>query len=145
MGKKRKVVQRKSYEFINTWKDRTHYLEDPVILRQALDHYETWKRRHGADGDEGYYFWLRTQQKQVDPGLKARFNKIEEFSKKIENDSQFFHLRVARISPGDQKRFLEHESLTKYRHFLERIFAEARYHLSEAEEKILNLKSSTSY
>ncbi len=145
MGKKRKVIERKSYEFINAWKDRTDYLEDPAVLRKALDHYEAWKHSFGSDGDEGYYFWLRSQQDQNDPALKAKLNKIEDFSKKIENDIQFFYLRVARIKPEHQQRFLEHETLRKYRHYLERIFAEARYHLSEPEEKIMNLKSSTSY
>jgi len=145
MEEKRKIVEQKSYEFINAWKDRADYLIDPEVLKQALDHYEEWKRGYGADGDEGYYFWLRTQQDQNDPKLKAKYNKIEEFSKKIENDSQFFHLRIARIKPEHQKKFIEHASLGKYRHFLERIFAEARYHLSEPEEKIMNLKSATSY
>ncbi len=145
MEENRRAVERKSYAFIDAWKDRTDYLEDPVVLRRALDQYEEWKRSYGTDGDEGYYFWLRTQQDQNDPKLKARYNKIEEFSKKIENDSQFFHLRIARIKPADQKKFLEHGSLEKYRHFLERIFAESRYHLSEPEEKIMNLKSATSY
>jgi oligoendopeptidase F len=145
MEEKRRILEQESYAFINTWKDRTDYLEDPLVLRQALDHYESWKRRHGTDGDEGYYFWLRTQQDQNDPKLKARLNKIEEFSKKIENDSQFFHLRIARIKPEEQKKFLRHDALKRYRHFLERIFAESRYHLSEPEEKILNLKSATSY
>ncbi len=145
MGKKRRVLERESYAFINTWKDRKDYLEDPVVLRQALDHYEAWKRLYGTDGDEGYYFWLRTQQDQNDPRLKARFNMVEEFSKKIEHDSQFFHLRIARIKPGAQERFLQHDALRRYRHFLERIFAESRYHLSEPEEKVLNLKSATSY
>jgi oligoendopeptidase F len=145
MHEKRTQVLKKSYEFINAWKDRTDYLEDPVVLRAALDHYESWKRRYGSDGDEGYYFWLRSHQNQNDPKIKAGFNKIEEFSKKIENDGQFFHLRIARIRPELQRNFLDHGSLAKYRHFLERIFAESRYHLSEPEEKILNLKSSTSY
>ena len=111
MEEKRKFVEQKSYEFINAWKDRADYLEDPEVLGQALDQYEAWKRRYGTDGDEGYYFWLRTQQDQNDPKLKAKFNKIEEFSKKIENDSQFFYLRIARIKPEKQKTFLEHESL----------------------------------
>ena len=142
--KSRKLVEKKSHAFINAWKDRTDYLEDPVILRRALDQYESWKRQYGTDGDEGYYFWLRTHQDQNNPKVKARFNKIDEFSKKLENESQFFYLRIARIQPERQKRFLEHEGLAKYRHFLERIFAEARYHLSEPEEKILNLKSATS-
>ncbi len=145
MEQKRKLVGRKGREFINAWKDRTDYLEDPAALRLALDQYESWKRLYSSDGDEGYYFWLRTQQDQIAPKLKARFNKIEEFSKKIENDIQFFYLRIGTIKPEAQRRFLEHEGLAKYRHYLERIFAEARYHLSEPEEKILNLKSSTSY
>ena len=140
----RKLVEKKSYEFINAWKDRTDYLEDPAILRQALDQYESWKRQYYTDGNEGYYFWLRIHQDQNDPKLKARFNKIDEFSKKLENESQFFYLRIARIKPELQKRFIEYEGLAKYRHFLERIFAESRYHLSEPEEKILNLKSATS-
>ncbi len=100
MEKKRKRVEKQSYQFINAWKDRTDYLEDPVVLRKALDQYEAWKGRCGTDGDEGYYFWLRTQQDQNDPKLKAQFNKVEAFSKKIENDSQFFYLRIARIKPG---------------------------------------------
>jgi oligoendopeptidase F len=140
----RKLVEKKSYAFINTWKDRSDYLEDPAILRQALDQYEAWRRKYGTDGDEGYYFWLRSHQDQNDPKLKALFNKIDEFSKKLENDSQFFYLRIARIQPELQKRILEHEGLAKYRHFLARIFAESRYHLSEPEEKVLNLKSATS-
>ncbi len=140
----RKRVEKKSYEFINAWKDRTDYLEDPAILRQALDQYEFWKRQYYTDGDEGYYFWLRIHQDQNDPKLKARFNKIDEFSKKLENESQFFYLRIARIKPELQKRFIAYEGLARYRHFLGRIFAESRYHLSEPEEKILNLKSATS-
>jgi hypothetical protein len=50
MEEKRKIVEEKSYEFINTWKDRTDYLEDPLVLRRALDHFETWKRSYGTDG-----------------------------------------------------------------------------------------------
>ncbi len=142
---KRKIVEQKSYEFINRWKNRKDYLRDPAILKQAFDEYEEWKRNYGTDGSEGYYFWLRTMQDQNNPDLKAKFNKIENFSKKIENDIQFFHLRIAKISRKYQKKFLEYDGLKDYKHFLERIFAESRYLLSEPEEKILNLKTSTSY
>jgi oligoendopeptidase F len=137
-------VEKKSYKFINKWKERTDYLRDPFVLKTALDEYERWKRKYGTDGGPGYYFWLRTQQDQNDPVLRARFNRIEEFGRKIENDIQFFYLRLAKIPLKRQKRFLEHNSLKKYRHFLERIFAESRYLFSEPEERILNLKSSTS-
>lgn len=145
MEKKRSVVKQKSYEFINRWKDRTDYLKDPTILRQALDEYERWIRLYGTDGDEGYYFWLRTAQDQNNPDLKGKFNKIDEFGKKIANDIRFFYLRLSKIPRKRQNLFLKHPSLSKYKHYLERIFIEARYILSEPEEKILYLKSTPAH
>ncbi|MCC6347144.1 MAG: M3 family oligoendopeptidase, partial [Nitrospirales bacterium] len=121
------------------------YLEDPLVLRKALDAYEEWLHRSGTDGDEGYYFWLRSQQDENNPVLKARLNKIEDFGRRIQNDIQFFHLRLGKIPPGRQKRFLDARELKDYRHFLDRIFAEAKYLLTEEEERILNLKAATSY
>jgi oligoendopeptidase F len=141
----RKAVEEKSYAFINRWKNRSDYLEDPAILKQAMDEYEAWKRDCGTDGNEGYYFWLRTSQDQNDPGLKAKFNKIEQFSKKIENDIQFFYLRIAKIPKEQQQKFLDYAGLLNCRHYLERIFAESKYLLTEPEETILNLKNPTSH
>ncbi len=141
----RKAVERKSYSFINKWENRKDYLKEPAVLRKALDEYEEWRRNYGTDGNAGYYFWLRTQVDRNDPELKAKFNKIEEFSRRLENDIQFFHLRIAKIPKASQPVFLKYKGLGKYRHFLERIFVEAEYMLSEKEEKILNLKAKTSY
>jgi oligoendopeptidase F len=143
--RKRKIVQQKSYAFVNTWKGRTDYLRNPAILLKALDEYEKWRRYYGSEGDEGYYFWLRTSQNQNDPVLKAKFNLIEEFSKKIQNDIQFFSLRIAKIPYRFQQKFIRYPGLQKYRHYLERLFAESKYLLSEPEERILNLKSPSSY
>jgi oligoendopeptidase F len=145
MEEKRRLLEKKSYGFINKWRGRNDYLRDPSILRKALDEYDEWKRLCGSEGDEGYYFWLRTTQDQNDPKLKAKFNQIEHLSKKIENDIQFFYLRIAKIPVKQQKRFLEYAGLKAYKHVLDRIFAESKYLLSEPEEKILNLKSPTSY
>jgi oligoendopeptidase F len=145
MEKKRTVVKQKSYEFINRWKNRTDYLNNPTVLRQALDEYERWIRLYGTDGDEGYYFWLRTTQDQNNPDLKAKFNKIDEFSKNIGNDIRFFYLRLSKIPRKRQNLFLNHPSLSKYKHYLERIFIESRYILSEPEEKILYLKSTPAH
>src|SRR4030043_293947 len=145
IARKRKFVEQKSYAFINTWKGRTDYLKDPALLKKALDEYEAWKKSYGSEGDEGYYFWLRTSQNQNDPVLKAKFNLIEQFSKKIQNDIQFFYLRIAKIPERHQKRVIQYPGLKEYRHYLERLFAESKYLLSEPEEKIMNLKSPSSY
>ena len=106
MVKRRKEVEKANYAFINKWKERKDYLGDAKVLKEALDEYETLAENFGTTGDEGYYLWLRTQQDQNDSKLKAKFNKLEEFSKKIENDIQFFTLRLARIPVEQQKIFL---------------------------------------
>jgi oligoendopeptidase F len=141
----KKTIRKRSYAFIDRWSRRRDYLKHPAVLAQALGEYERWMRECGTDGNPGYYFWLRTQVDRNNTELKAGFNKIDEFSKKIGNDIQFFPLRIAKLPRSLQKKFLEYDGLRKYRHFLERIFAESRFLLSEPEEKIMNLKSATSY
>lgn len=145
MADARKTVESESYKFINKWKDRKDYLNDPAVLKEALDEYEVWLRNYGTDGKEANYFQLRTSQDQNSPKLKAKFNQIQEFSNKIFNNIQFFPLRLARIDKDAQKKFLDFPGLRDYRHFLERIFAESKYLLSEPEEKIMNLKSMPAY
>lgn len=140
-----RVVERESYRFIRKWKSRRDYLSDPSVLCDALKEYDRWKGCFGADGDAGYYFWLRAEQDQNNPDLKARLNKVEEFSRKIENDIQFFHLRLAKIPRKKRNSFLRCRGLRRYRHFLENIWAESKYLMSEREEKILNVKMPTSY
>ncbi|HYA32068.1 MAG TPA: M3 family oligoendopeptidase [Thermodesulfovibrionales bacterium] len=145
MEQKRKLVEKTSAAFIAKWKTRRDYLKDTGMLRKALDEFEVWNRHYGTDGDEGYYFMLRTQQDQNDPALRAKYNKIEEFSRRIYNDIQFFHLQISKIPQRHQQKFLDAAPLRKYRHFLERIFAESRYLLSEPEERIMTLKAQTSH
>ncbi len=145
MAEARKIVERESYRFINKWRDRVDYLENPAVLAEALNEYEAWRRNYATDGKEGNYFNLRTAQDQNNPKLKAKFSKIQDFSNKILNDIQFFILKVARIDKALQGKFLEFPGLKEYRHFLEKIFAESKYLLSEPEEKIMNLKSAPAY
>ncbi|MBU3965674.1 M3 family oligoendopeptidase [Patescibacteria group bacterium] len=145
MAEARKIVERESYKFINKWRDRADYLENPAVLRQALDEYENWLKFYGTDGKEGNYFHLRASQDQNSSKLKAKFNQVQEFSNKILNDIQFFLLRVSRIDIELQKKFLEFEGLKDYKHFLEKIFSESKYLLSEPEEKIMNLKVLPAY
>lgn len=145
MAEDRKKVESESYKFINKWASRKDYLENPAVLKEALDEYEIWQRNYGTDGKIANYFHLRTSQDQNNPKLKAKLNQIQEFSNKVFNDIQFFSLRIARIDKTAQKKFLDFSGLKSYKHFLEKIFSESRYLLTEPEEKILNLKSAPAY
>ncbi len=143
--KKRKEIEEANYRFITKWRGRRDYLSRPAILKEALDEYDLILRDYGTDGDEGYYFWLRSQLDQTDPEIKARLNKIEDFSNKIQNDIQFFYLNICKIPKHLQPSFLSYKGLKPYRHFLERAFREAKYLLSDREERILNLKAAPAY
>lgn len=142
---KREKIKEENYKFINKWKNKTDYLENPAVLKEALDEYEKLNRFYGVSGNEGFYFHLRTAQDQNNPKLKAKFNSTENFELKISNDIQFFEHNIARISNEKQNLFLNFDGLKNYKHFLERLFVRAKYLLSDSEEKILNLKQSSAY
>lgn len=138
-------VERENTKFVKQWKDRDDYLTKPQMLRQALDQYEALNRNFGTGGNAGYYVWLRYQLNQNDSALKGKLNKVEEFSIKMANQIQFFILKLSRISKSQQFKFLFNSQLSVYKHFLERLFAMSPYLLSDAEEKIINLKSQPAY
>ena len=143
--KKREKVLEETNKFVEKWKDRKDYLENPKVLKAAIDEYENWNRFYGAVSSENYYFDLRYTVNQSDPKIKGRVNQAEELSQKLQNEIQFFELRVAKIDAKHQKKFLNYKPLAPYKHFLEKLFEAQKHLLSEPEEKIMNLKSSTSY
>jgi oligoendopeptidase F len=143
--KKRGEIEAANYRFINKWRVRKDYLTKPAVLKEALDEYDFILRNYGTDGDEGYYYWLRSQLDQTDPEIKAKVNKIEDFSNRIQNDIQFFYLNICKIPKRLQQSFLSYKGLRPYRHFLERAFRESRYLLSDKEERVINLKNAPAY
>lgn len=138
-------IRKATDSFISKWETNNEYLSDQNKLLEALIDYENWANAHGASGNVGYYFSLKTALDENDPIIKAKFNKIIDFATKIENDMQFFEMRIAKIQQEQQKTFLESELLLPYKHFLKKLFEESKYLLTEPEEKILNLKSITSH
>lgn len=139
------TVKRANYRFINKWRERDDYLRDPQILRQALDEIEKINETYGLTGKYGYYFSLRSAQDENNPKLKGRLNQISETATKIENDIQFFELKLAKVSAKKQKEFLRTPELKPYHHLLLKMFQNAKYLLTEAEEKIMNLKADPAH
>ncbi|MBA3724026.1 MAG: M3 family oligoendopeptidase [Candidatus Levybacteria bacterium] len=145
IAQNREAVEKANKKFVSKWSKREDYLSDPKVLKTALDEYEKLLRNFGTDGNEGYYFWLRSQQDQNDQAIKAKFAKVLDFSTKLQNELQFFELRLAKVAKAKQKVFLKDPQLKPYKHYLEKIFRQADYLLSEAEEKIMNLKSDPAH
>ncbi len=140
ISKQRESIEKENKKFVKKWSANDSYLTDASVLKKALDEYELLIRKYGTDGNEGYYFWLRSQQDQNDQQIKAKFAKVLDFSNKLRNELQFFELKLAKISKAKQKEFLKDKALNSYKHYLEKIFRQGEYVLSDEVEKVLNLK-----
>jgi oligoendopeptidase F len=140
----RNAITKASKAFASKWRDRTDYLEDPKLLKETLDEYEAWGRENG-NGIEYYYFHLRASLDSVSPEIKAGEGQAREFLIDIENQIQFFSLNIAKIPAEKQSVILGYPDLQTYKHWLEQVFANAKYTLCEAEEKIINLKSTSAH
>ncbi len=134
-------AEEETEKFVKKWKKNNQYLNDPDTLKKALDEYEKYLRFFGAAYNVRYFFHLLTSLDQNNTSLKAKENKIIEFSKNLENKIQFFEINLSKIDTKKQKIFLNNKSLKPYKHFLEKLFIRGKHTLSEAEEKIINLKS----
>jgi len=145
ISKERELNRKKVLAFAKKWRLNKKYLTDSGTLKKALDEYEILMRTYGTGAREEYYFALRTGQDEASPELKAKYNKVEEFSKKLDNELRFFNINLSKIPLNKQKQFLKDKHLIEYRHFLEKLFEEGKHVLLEGEEKIMALKSSSAY
>lgn len=142
---RREQTEKEANHFIDRWKNRQDYLSDPSVLKEALDEFASWVKDYGPDGTESYYYELRYAQNQTDPKIKAKLTQTGDRVNQISNNLLFFTLSLSRIAPAKQQEFLASPLLAEYHHWLEQLFIEAKYLLSEAEEKILNLESEPAY
>jgi len=130
--------------FEKKYKDKTDYLLDSKKLSKVLDEYEklismpeAYKPLH--------YFQLKKDINSKDKVTQSRVGIYEERFHKQSNRVIFFRLSLGKISKDKQKEFLKDKNLNKYHYFLERIFINAKYELSEKEEKIINLLNTPAY
>ncbi len=138
-------VKSSAKKFAQKWRKDTEYLTKPEVLAKALKEYEQWNRQYGFENKVMYYWWLRSQQDQNNPKIKAQYNKTHEFIVEVINLLQFFELNIAKIDPQLHKSFLTNPLLLPYAHMLEKIFVQAKHTLSEPEEKIMNMKQAQAH
>lgn len=131
--------------FERHWRDRDDWLKNPAILKEALDHFTRLWEQFGCDTTRSYYLWLLSELDQNDPAIKAKLAKVQDNAQSLVNKLQFFSLRLGGVESTKQKEFLADPELAIYKHWLERLFSEHKYSLSEAEEKIVTLQSGPAF
>ncbi len=131
--------------FVNKWSQNDSYLNNPDALLEALVESERIYEDYGIIGKFGYFLMLKRSLNQLDERLKSLENDLDNKAVRLYNKMQFFHLRLAKVSKEKQKIFLSNQKLAVYKHDLEKLFANAKYYLSEDQEQVMNLKSKTSH
>jgi oligoendopeptidase F len=91
-----------------------------------------------------YYLMYRRELDATDTKAEQKMNLLESRLTNLGNKILFFELSLAKISSDLQISLLADKRVQRYQHFFENVFENAKYQLTEAEEKILNLKSTTS-
>ena len=131
--------------FIKKWKKNKEYLKDPKVLKDALDQFEKLNENPGIYDKPIYYFSLLNSLNQTDPEIKGKLNKLSQLSTDLHNQVQFFELNISKVKKEQQEIFLKSPLLKEYRHYLESLFKEGEFLLTDKEEKVFNLMSKTSH
>lgn len=112
------------------------FLTDIKTLKQALDEHEALF----AIPNPLMYLYLLRDIQSGNEMASALQNQLSERLTKASNQIVFFRLSLGTLPAKEQKAVLKNPLLSKYHYFLKLIFDASRYQLSEAEEKIINLK-----
>ena len=128
--------------FEKKYKNSKKYLEDTKGLKKALDEYTALQT--ALDPKPLYYIQYILALDSGNSKAQALLNKYAGELTTYSNKIVFFTLALGKIAQPLQKKFLSDQSLYEYHYFLSQIFKQAKHQLTEAEEKILNIKTLTS-
>lgn len=120
------------------------FTTDVSALKNALDDWQDLTAQAGL-WKPVWYLHLVGDIESQNSKIKALYTKLDSKLTVAANQILFFNLALAKISKENQNRFLKDPVLAEYRTHLTSIFEVAKYNLSEAEEKIINLKNGPSY
>lgn len=130
----------KAYKvFANKYEKNQSYLKDENALSVALKDLE--KLDDIPTSKPVFYLHLAQDLNSSNKEVRAKMNQISQRLQKLSNSVVFFSVRLSKIPLNTQKKFLESKKLEKYKYLLKKLFENAKYVLSEPEEKILTLKS----
>lgn len=129
--------------FAKKYSKKDDYLQDEEVLFKVLEEYEEMYAKC-MPAKPQYYLHLLLAVDSQNAEAQAKMNLFTDQLTKAYNQIIFFEIKLGKISIAKQKEFLKSNILKKYKYFLERLFLTAKYTLTEPEEKILNIKSTTS-
>ncbi len=128
------------YEAFEKKYENNDFTKSKDALSKALTDFETLSA-NPLGSRAILYFYYAKDLNGSDTKAEAEINKITERLTKASNRVIFFQLVLGKIPETKQKTLLKSSKLKHFSYFLEVIFKQSKYNLTEAEEKILSLKN----
>lgn len=130
--------------FSKKYKKDKNYLKNARALARALEDYEKLIKHPASDRPSSYYTYRKCLNGE-DTEAVAQMAKLSDFHANLGNEIKFFLLDIGKLPAVLQKKFLVAKELEEFRYFLKIVFNNAKYKLSEPEEKIMSLKALPSH
>ncbi len=137
-----KKVEKAYSDFEKKYRSKDFISNEEALLKALLD-YEKLAATGGGITPYLYFHYVRDLN-AADQEAEAQMNKINQRLTAIHNKIVFFEIILGKIGKKKQKMFLSSKRLSHFSYYLKCVFGQASHMLSEAEEKILSLKSLTS-
>lgn len=132
------IAEKAASTFEKKWKKNTKVITDTNVLKKSLIDYEALIGMN--EFSKPYlYFYLRQDSNSNNQKATSELSRLQARLTTAGNKTVFYTLELGKISKTFQREILSDVSFKKYHYFLELIWKSAKYDLSEAEEKILNL------
>jgi len=114
------------------------YLSNESALHKTLTDFETLQEK--ASWKPLMYLHYATDLNSANEKAEALKSKLTQRLVTASNKIVFFTLALVTIKPTLQKKFLKSKKLAHFHYFLKVLFDTSKHNLTEAEEKILNIK-----
>lgn len=135
------AAEKKYKLFAKKYKDRSYTRNDSTLLKSLQD----YERLHDTELDKVFvYLYLCKEKNANDTTAEQALNMLQQRAMSFSNEIVFYTLEIGKLPTARQKKLLKDPIFNPFHHLLHGIFETAKFSLSEAEEKILGLKSLTS-
>lgn len=135
-----KAIERLCTAFEKKYKNNLKSITTPDKLLPIFLEYEKLESKL-SKSDPTYYFHLKRELDSSDAYAEEMATKLSLRLTKASNKLIFFPLFLGKLPAIFQKKILSDKRFASYHYLLKITFENARHNLSEAEEKILALKS----
>lgn len=136
-------AERAYHRFTETYRGK-NFAKSAAVLHTALKDAERIGRMPELT-KSARYFAFRSALNTNDSVAEKSAALIAHRLQKAANETLFFEIELGALSKKRQRELLADPTLSAFQYYLKRVFDQAAHDLSEAEERILNLKSGPAY